>query len=70
MKNLKIYSLDLNHDGQNYASFSGYVLAEKAVTNEQLNSIIMVKFKYNIFISQRVAQKDFSKSCVTITPIK
>jgi len=40
MQNVKIYSLDLNHDGQNYASFSGYILAKKEVTNEQLKSII------------------------------
>lgn len=39
MNNVKIYSLDLNHDGQNYSSFSGFVLANKVVTNEQLKSI-------------------------------
>lgn len=39
MDNVRIYNLDLNHNGQNYASFSGYVLSKKAVTNEQLKSI-------------------------------
>lgn len=39
MDNVKIYSLDLNHDGQNYASFSGFVLANNEVTDEQLRSI-------------------------------
>lgn len=40
MDNVKIYSLDLNQNGQNYSSFSGFVLAKKTITNKQLKSII------------------------------
>jgi hypothetical protein len=39
MKDYRIFSLDLNQNGQNYASFSGYLISRKNVSNDQLNSI-------------------------------
>jgi hypothetical protein len=42
MENFNLYNLDLKYPGENYASFSGYILSSTEITPNQLN--IIVKF--------------------------
>jgi len=40
MLKMKIYSIDLKLDDNNYSSFSGWFISDKQITNEQITSLI------------------------------
>lgn len=37
---MKIYSIDLKLDDNNYSSFSGWFISDKQITNKQITSLI------------------------------